>query len=143
MIKILMTILVAFALLTVPNLSIAQPQSGEGGNQGKSNAPAPNPSAYEHANENAKFLRNTQDEEGQNGQERSKPERAVKGKEQGDRQEVDKDRGEAKKNRKAKEKSKESNVKHKDKSVSGKEKDKDKDKDKEQGQKSEELEVKY
>lgn len=136
MTKKLMAIIGILAFIIVPELTLAQSNSGGHGNsQGKTNSPMPNPSAYEHADENAKFLRDTQDTVKDQGQVPPKVEGGDKSKDKGDDQEKAKDKGKTKKKSKPKGKSEDSIDKKKDKSFFGKDKD--------QEDKSEDLEVKY
>ena len=152
MIKMLIGILGVLTLVIVPNSATAQSHSGGRDNsQVKSIAPTPNPSAYEHADENAKFLRDTQDMGGHQGQVEPKAEDDVKGQDKGDDNGGEKDKGNKKKKSKDKVKSKDSDVKKKNKSVAGKDLDRDKEQGTqaeakkllEQEHKSEEEEVKY
>jgi hypothetical protein len=154
MIKMLIGILGVLTLVIVPNLATAQSHSGGRDNsQVKSIAPTPNPSAYEHADENSKFLRDTEDMGGHQGEMGPKAEDDVKGQDKGDDQGVEKDKGKKKKKSKDKGNSKDSDVKKKNKSVGAEDIDKDRDKEQgaqaeakkllEQEHKSEEEEVKY
>ncbi len=136
MTKKLMTIIGIFAFITVPDLTIAQSNNGGLGNsQGKNNSPTPNSSAYEHADENAKFLRDTQDTGKNQGQVAPEIEGVDKSKDKGDDQETAKDKVKTNKKSKSKGKSRDSTDKKRDKTTVGK--------DKEQEDKSEDVEVKY
>ncbi len=126
MTKHIMVIIVAFVLIFVPALTIAKPQNGgPDKNQGKAHSPTPNASAYEHANEKAKFLRENQDTENNQDLVTPKVEDEDKSNDKGDDQGSEKDKGKKKKGSKSTEKSKGSPDKNKDKSLPVKDKGKE------------------
>ena len=126
MFKSTMASLGVFVLIMIPSIAMAQPgNKGPGDRQDAANAPTPNPSAYEHSGENAKFQRDTHDMGKHAGQEVQKGEDKDKDYDQG----TGKDK---KKGEKGKAKSKDETAKGKKQPSTAKEKEKPtKDKDKE------------
>jgi hypothetical protein len=136
MAKKLMTLIGILVFIIVPDLTIAQSNNGGHGNsQGKTNSPTPAPAAYEHADENARFLRDSQDAGKNQGQVTPKVGGEPQNKDKDDDQETAKDKGKINKKSKSKGKSSDSADKKKDKTLA--------EKDKEPADKSEDVEVKY
>jgi hypothetical protein len=122
-----MMILGILALVMVPAMTLAKSHNGgHGSSQGGTSVPTPNPSAYEHADEKARFMRDTHDMGKHQGQEMPEGEGQDKDKNQDKGKDKDKSKGEdqgaANDKDKSKETGKGSTAEGKDKSAAGKEK---------------------